>query len=136
VDTVDLESRIAGFFAARAADEGVVCVYLFGSRARHSERASSDVDVAVLLSHDPPRTLEGLGLDLAADLEHHLGKPVDLIIMNRAPVDLVHRILRDGRLIVERDRSARIRFVVRARNAWFDLKPILDEYRRTGRHAG
>ena len=50
--------------------------------------------------------------------------------MNGAPVDLVHRILRDGRLLVERDRSARIAFEVRARNEYFDLLPMLRLYRR------
>jgi hypothetical protein len=32
--------------------------------------------------------------------------------------------------LVERDRSARIRFEVRSRNDYFDMQPIRDEYRR------
>jgi predicted nucleotidyltransferase len=34
-------------------------VYLFGSVARGTAHAGSDVDVGVLLAEDPPRTLEG-----------------------------------------------------------------------------
>jgi hypothetical protein len=45
-------------------------------------------------------------------------------------VDLAHRVLRDGLLLLERDRSARIRFEVRARNEYFDLLPHLRRYRR------
>jgi hypothetical protein len=56
---------------------------------------------------------------------------VQLIVMNSAPVDLVHRILRDGVLLVEHDKSARIAFEVRARNDFFDLLPALQQYRRT-----
>jgi uncharacterized protein len=51
-------------------------------------------------------------------------------VLNEAPADLVHRVLRDGQLIFEADRSARIRFEVRRRNEYFDLLPILTEYRR------
>jgi hypothetical protein len=51
-------------------------------------------------------------------------------VLNTAPPDLVHRVLRDGVLVLERDASARIRFEVRARNEYFDLRPRLDEYRR------
>jgi hypothetical protein len=40
---------------------------------------------------------------------------VDLIIVNRAPPDLVHRILRDGQLVFEQNASAHIRFEIRAR---------------------
>ena len=49
--------------------------------------------------------------------------------MNLAPVDLVHRILRDQSLLLDRDPSARIRFEVDARNRYFDLKSLLDQYR-------
>jgi predicted nucleotidyltransferase len=47
---------------------GLVCAYLFGSHARDEAAPESDVDVAVLLERDPPRTLAELHLDLAEDL--------------------------------------------------------------------
>ena len=56
--------------------------------------------------------------------------PVQVVLLNDAPVDLVHRVLRDGELLLERDRAARIRFEVRARSLYFDLQPMLTEYRR------
>jgi hypothetical protein len=42
----------------------------------------------------------------------------------------VHRVLRDGVLLLDHDRSARIAFEVRSRNEYFDLLPILERYRR------
>ncbi|HZL17248.1 MAG TPA: nucleotidyltransferase domain-containing protein [Polyangia bacterium] len=107
----------------------VVAAYLFGSHARGTARDASDIDVAILVRGDPPSTLEGLGLDISADLERDLGCPVDLVVLNRGPWDLVHRVLRDGRLVLERDRSARIQFEVRARNQYFDMLPIWQRYR-------
>ena len=82
-----------------------------------------------------PTTLDDLQLDVAADLERELGVPVDVVILNSAPSDLIHRVLRDSELLVENDRSARIRFEVRARNDYFDLAPVLHAYRRGRRSA-
>ena len=113
------------------AGPGLVCAYLFGSTARGKARAGSDLDVAVLFASDPPHTLAGLHLDLADDLSAATGRPVDLVVLNRAPVDLVHRVLRDGLLLLDRDRSARIRFEIRARNEYFDLLPYLQRYRHS-----
>ena len=112
------------------AEPEVLAAWLFGSRARGEARPDSDVDVAVLLRSDPPATLEGLHLGLESDLEQACRLPVDLVIVNRAPPDLVHRILRDGVLLLERDRSARVRFEVRSRNEYFDVLPFLRRYRR------
>lgn len=115
------------FFAATP--RGVVAAYLFGSEARGESGPGSDLDVAVLLETEPERTLEGLRLDLRDALERELVRSVDLVVLNRAPVDLVHRVLRDGRLVLDRDSAVRVEFEVRARNEYFDLLPILREYR-------
>jgi len=110
--------------------EELVCAYLFGSHARGEASPGSDVDVAVLLAQDPPRTLAGLHLDLADDLTGTVRRPVDLVILNRAPVDLIHRVLRDGLLLLNREPAVRIRFEVRTRSQYFELLPHLQRYRR------
>ena len=66
---------------------------------------------------------------MRAELEALLGRPVDLIVLNEAPVDLVHRVLRDGAMVCETDRRARIEFEVAARRQYLDLLPILRRYR-------
>jgi hypothetical protein len=53
--------------------------------------------------------------------------------LNRASVDLIHRILRDGILVYEAHRSARIHFEVQARREYLDLLPYLRQYRRAPR---
>ena len=133
MDRERLERTLEQFFSADT--RGVAAVYLFGSTARGSARAQSDVDVAILYRKAPEPVLAGLPLDVEAALEARLGRPVQAIVLNTAPVDLVHRVLRDGRLLLDADRSARIQFEVKARSEYFDLEPILRRYRR-GREAG
>ncbi len=113
----------------------MAAVYLFGSFAREGARARSDVDIAILYLEEPEPSLAGLPLDVEAALEARLGRRVQAIVLNTAPPDLVHRVLRDGRLLLDADRSARIRFEVRARNEYFDLEPILRRYRRAAEAA-
>lgn len=128
-----VDSLDEGLRQVLAARNDVAAAYLFGSRARGTARAESDVDVAVLYRHPPPAGYAGLPLDLEEGLEKVLGLPVQVLRLNDAPVDLVHRVLRDGRLILQPDPSARIRFEVKARNEYFDLLPTLELYRRGGR---
>ena len=118
---------IDAHFADDAGD--VVAVYVFGSEGRGTAGPNSDVDVAIFLGRRPASTLAAQPYALAADLEGALGRRVDLVVLDSAPADLIHRVLRDGVLVLDRDRAARIRFEVAARNAYFDLKPFLDRYR-------
>jgi uncharacterized protein len=126
--TASIEQALRKFFASRPA--GIVAAYLFGSVARGTAGARSDVDVAVLYEAAPPATIEGLPLDLENAIHQVVARPVQVIVLNTAPVSLVHRVLRDGVLVLDRAPSARIRFEVRARNEFFDLQPILARYRR------
>ncbi len=119
----------------RAALEGrddVVAAWLFGSQARGTARPDSDLDVAVLRGKPRPTTLDDWPVALTAALEDAAGGPVDLVLMDGADSDLVHRVLRDGVLLVERDRAARIQFEIYKRNEYFDLEPMRRLIRKVG----
>jgi len=111
-------------------DSSVVCAYLFGSVARNEHGSTSDVDVAVLFDPPPPSTLLGPASALQSALEQALSVGVDLVVLNHVGPDLIHRVLRDGVLVCERDSKKRVEFEVKARNDYFDLLPYLEEYRR------
>jgi len=127
-DTNEVVAQLERYFAENPS--GAVAAWLYGSVARGTARADSDVDVAVLFEEDPASTLDAGPLDLEGELERLLARSTQVVSLNRAPVDLVHRVLRDGILVCDRDRSRRIRFEVRARNEYFDLLPHLQRYRR------
>jgi predicted nucleotidyltransferase len=128
-DRDETAAQLQAFFAARP--DGIAAVWLFGSVARGTARPDSDVDVGVLWADD--RSPEGgASLDVEGELERHVGHETQLVVLNRAPVDLTHRVLRDGILVFEGNARARIAFEVRTRNEYFDLLPHLRRYRRHG----
>lgn len=105
MDDSELERRIAGALAPR--DE-VLEAYLFGSRASGRAQAHSDMDVAVFVEE---RALHGQDYGYAAQLTAHLmaalgTNEIDVVVLNRAPPLLYHRVLRDGRRVLARDLRA------------------------------
>jgi predicted nucleotidyltransferase len=127
-----MSAAIETMLRALFADEpgGIVAAYLFGSVARGTAGPRSDVDVAVLYAAPPPATIDGLPVELEDRIARRIDRPVQVVVLNTAPVDLIHRVLRDGVLLLDRAPGVRIRFEVRARNEFFDLQRIRALYRR------
>lgn len=117
------------YFAGRS---DVVAAYLFGSVARGDARADSDVDVAVLLAAGEPGDTAGYDawFALQDDLEERLHQRVDLVAMNGAPLDLLHRVLRDGVRVVDNDPERRAEFELQVRTQYLDFLPLLLRYRQ------
>ena len=130
----DFLPQLRGFFAALT-DANLVAAWLFGSLARGDARDNSDVDVAVLYRSSPVATLDAPQIRLEGDIERLLRRTTQVVALNRAQADLRARVLRDGVLLLDRDPILRIRFEVQTRNEWFDLQPILGEYRRYTRRS-
>ena len=128
METASLSEALSALLEAAPAE--VNAVYLYGSRARGTARSGSDLDLAVLLAAPPTSTLRSVARAIEDVVERALRIPVEAVVLNRAPADLVHRVLRDGILVLDRDRAARLRFEVRARNEYFDLAPLRRLYRR------
>ena len=72
-DSSDIRSTLASFFAGQPVER----VWLFGSYARGEETEDSDVDLLVDLDHTQPVGLRFFGM--WDDLEHLLGRNVDLV---------------------------------------------------------
>ncbi|WP_019021924.1 nucleotidyltransferase domain-containing protein [Thioalkalivibrio sp. ALE23] len=128
------DSPLATLLRTRLAEQdAVMAAYLFGSHARGEACPDSDIDLAVLTPEPMSRSLLDPLARLEMDLSDTLGRRVDLVDLHSAPPDLVHRILRDGHLLLDRDPDRRAAFEVAARNAYFDFLPYLQEYRRGAR---
>jgi predicted nucleotidyltransferase len=101
----DCDMRLARLVHSWAGDSDIAAAYLFGSRARGSASGRSDIDLAVILDGglDADQRWKKR-LDLLSRGTEILGTDaLDLVVLEDAPVVLAHRVLRDGRLLFERD---------------------------------
>jgi predicted nucleotidyltransferase len=129
MDLHTLRERLIAFFADQP---DVAAAYLFGSAARGEATPRSDLDMAVLLAPAPTSPQEEWERReaLSKALSRIVGRPVDVVILNRAPPLLCHQVLREGQRIYERDPEARIEFEVRAGKIYADLRPMWDFFDR------
>ena len=106
----------------------VLFAYIFGSAVSGNTRKGSDIDVAVYLLPERREQFFDIRLELIEQLTRSLHREVDVIILNTAPPFLAYVVLKEGRRCFERDRGARIDFELNALNAYFDYKPVLEQY--------
>ncbi len=108
----------------------VLEAYLFGSRATGRAQAHSDVDVAAFLSRIPDAPF-GFEAELVTDLVAALGdNRVDVVLLNRAPPLLYHRVLRDGVRLFARDLVATTVREGQALSRYCDYLPQLQKIDR------
>jgi predicted nucleotidyltransferase len=114
-------------------ESDVLVAYLYGSHARSTEGPLSDIDVAVLL--DDGADFDQRQLALIASLGQAIGSSaIDVLILNRAPVAVGYRVLRDGVLVLSRDDRARIDHWVRTVDRYLDMEPFRRTLERGQRH--
>jgi len=113
----EISEGLVAFFRS---EKGVSVVYLFGSYARETQTAKSDIDIAVLLSETPRKLLEYY-LYLMNRLSEILGDEVDLIILNTSPPLLKYQVIKHGKIVYSRSEEARIAFESRALSEYLDF---------------
>jgi uncharacterized protein len=99
-------------------------VYLFGSRVDGEIGPMSDFDFGILL-------LGGkMDVSLQANLAHEIAMilqtdRVDVVILNRSPIEFQYNIIAKGRRLYERDVETRVEFEANVLSRYFDYLPIL-----------
>jgi predicted nucleotidyltransferase len=112
--------------------EPICAAYLFGSQASGTAGPLSDTDLAVLV--EPIVGVDErfrLRLELIAQATRLLQtNRVDVIVLNDAPILLRHRVIRDGELLLEREREQRVRFETATILEYLDTRPLRAELAR------
>ena len=90
------------------------------------ERSFHDIDVAVFISEDGiSEDLFKYELSLSSILEDRVRLPMDVKILNHAPIAFRYEVTR-GEVIFSRKEEARLRFVENAWNDYLDYKPVAE----------
>ena len=117
--------RVARYFKDR---QEVSALYIFGSFAKSNEIPESDIDVAVLINDKKKGryTFESLKRTYYAASPKLSIRPLDIVLLNTASPFLKHRIIRTGKVIFDRNKRLRKRFIANAIIEYMDYKPIED----------
>ena len=99
--------------------------YIFGSFI--SERYFSDIDLGIVLGADLKSPL-----DFEIELENRLEKiaelPVDVRVLNNAPISFTQNVFRTGRVILDKYPNIRADFEGRILKEYFDFAPYHRAY--------
>ncbi len=109
-----------------AGEEQILLAYLFGSQADETAGPQSDYDIALLVRQP--------SLALQARLTHEIGviletNRVDVVLLNRAPVELAYAVIAQGQLLYQRSVAERVEFEAKVLSLYGDYLPILRHQR-------
>jgi predicted nucleotidyltransferase len=106
-------------------DQDIIAAYLFGSFV--ASDAFRDIDVALLTE---PTSADPLNLELRLEnqLEESLKYPVDVRVINKAPISFCQNVFRTGEVILDRDPNKRADFEGRILKEYFDFAPYRRRY--------
>lgn len=115
--------RIRQCLAAElASDLSVAFAYLYGSFVE--SQPFHDVDVGVYVQNVRADRLSVAALDLAQRLSDRARIPVDVRILNAAPVSFVYHVLR-GQLVFCRDDGVLAEVMERTVSRYLDIAPLV-----------
>ena len=99
----------------------ITAAYLFGSFV--TEDSFSDIDLGVITNVEPESPLN-YELNLESKLERVIKYPIDIRIINRAPLSFSQSVIRNGRIVVDRDPNMRADFEGLILKQYFDFAPF------------
>jgi uncharacterized protein len=122
----DLEQTITERLVAQP---GLVFAVLYGSAVTGG--LFRDLDVAICLDRQvvPAEQDMDYAFDLAEALEAATSNPVDVRVINAAPLPFRYNVSR-GRPLVVNDRGAWHTFLERTWDEWWDFEPVAMQYLR------
>lgn len=108
--------------------EDILFAYIFGSFTTSGE--FSDIDIGVFTTVKDLKSFLNMELEMERELGDVLNMPVDVRIINSAPLSFVYNVLKSGIVILDNDKSMRADFEGLIYKKYFDYKHLRDEYLR------
>lgn len=102
--------------------EEILFAYIFGSFTE--SLPIHDLDIGIYAEDVDKQTSAGYALDLAEELSKGLMLPVDVRVLNFAPLPFCYHVIR-GTLLMEKDDAARSAFVEETVRRYLDIEPLL-----------
>jgi predicted nucleotidyltransferase len=120
-----LINRISKILKAK---EYIIFAYIFGSFA--SDDGFKDIDIGIFISSAKDISPLRLELEIEAELEDIFHIPVDVRIINNAPLSFIYNVLRNGIVIIDNNKFMRADFEGLIYKKYFDFQHLRREYLR------
>jgi predicted nucleotidyltransferase len=116
---------------ALAKEQGLCVAYVYGSFVENDP--FHDIDLALYYHPTPEFNLLDRELDLEVTLEEALIEvgfriPVDVRIINHAPLSFQYGVIKNGEILLVRDDDRRVDFEVLTLSKYFDFAPFRAAY--------
>lgn len=121
---MSIDKQLARLLSKAREDGDILAVFVFGSTARGEQTAASDVDVCLVLQPQKydPLTLSRKKLAYLQQLD------LDIQIFQQLPLYIRRRVLKEGKVLFERDTDALYALAFRTAQEFEDFKPIYHAY--------
>jgi uncharacterized protein len=103
----------------------IVLAYVFGSFI--DPDIFSDIDIGVLTVGNIKSPLK-YEFELEIEIEDRIGYPIDVRILNNAPLSFCQNVIRHGRIILEKDANLTAEFMGQTLKKYFDFAPFRRKY--------
>jgi len=101
----------------------IVSVYLFGSIVTNRLNDESDIDIAIILKNSKEYKVPDK-IQIREELSELLGRDVDVVYLNDAPVILRMQVFRKGIKLFDRNPNVTNTLIVKSQFEYDDLKYI------------
>jgi uncharacterized protein len=121
------KNQLINAIAARLPElcQDLLAAYVFGSFV--TEDSFSDIDLGILLAEKPANPLN-MELDLECEIEKIASCPVDVRVLNGAPISFSQNVIRSGEVIVDIKPNRRADFEGLVLKKYFDFAPFRARY--------
>ena len=108
-----------------ALHQEIYTVYLHGSFM--IDKSFADIDLALLLDHTPANLIE-YEFEIEIKLERNVNFPIDVRVLNNAPVSFVQNVIRHGKVVLDKKPNTRSDFESYSLRKYFDFAPFRRRY--------
>ncbi|MEI6310528.1 MAG: nucleotidyltransferase domain-containing protein [bacterium] len=127
------QEKVERMVRCLAARQEILFAYLHGSSLCSTQ--PGDVDLAVYLTEPAFNALDqehrltlGFAIPLEMTIEEAISFPVDLQVLNRAPLAFRCRVADEGVVLLDRDPDYREDYELLTRKEYWEFRPKLDAY--------
>ena len=119
--TEDIAGPLGDYFRNR---EEILLAFMFGSAVSERLTEKSDLDIAVLFNSTPDFSLL---VKIRDEISECMGREIDLVVLNDASPVIRMQVLKNGKLLKNKDSVIYSNFFVKTVKEYDDLKYIRKE---------